>query len=151
MFCSWWYKGLVLSLLAFIVLSESSRLPKAVWEQMLPKYIPSPPSAPSRGSNSVSASHSTTLKVDRHLPSKKVKEPKPDKMPYNSVSSTLRTCPSMALNFGVVFPYGLHYGESLFWAFVFSWLGLDCLCGVFFLGMFGSTNGPTSRWVRVRS
>ncbi|KAJ7959216.1 Glutamate-gated kainate-type ion channel receptor subunit GluR5 [Quillaja saponaria] len=66
---SWRQKCLVLTLLAFIVLSESSRLPKSYWEQMLPKKLPSPSSSPSRGTNSVTTSSSTALKTDRNLPS----------------------------------------------------------------------------------
>ena len=41
-------------LLALILISsEASRFPKDMWKQMLPKRLPSPSSAPSRGSNSV--------------------------------------------------------------------------------------------------
>ncbi|CAL0307879.1 unnamed protein product [Lupinus luteus] len=65
---SWRHQCLLLALLAFVVLSEGSRLPKAYWEQMMPKKLPSPPSSPSRGTNSVSTSSSATLKTD-NLPS----------------------------------------------------------------------------------
>ncbi|KAL5776809.1 hypothetical protein ACOSP7_009735 [Xanthoceras sorbifolium] len=59
-------------LLAFSVLSssEASRLPKAYnWEQMLPKKLPTPSSAPSKGTNSVSTSSSMAVKKDQNLPS----------------------------------------------------------------------------------
>ncbi|KAK7351076.1 hypothetical protein VNO77_10245 [Canavalia gladiata] len=60
---------LFLTLLAFVVLSEGSRLPKDYWQQMLPKKLPSPSSSPSGGTNSVSATSSTTLKTDTLLSS----------------------------------------------------------------------------------
>ncbi|PHU19474.1 hypothetical protein BC332_10625 [Capsicum chinense] len=51
-----------------------SRLPKAsTWEQMLPKKLPSPSSAPSKGTNSVTTS-STSAKINRKLPSDDGKE-----------------------------------------------------------------------------
>ncbi|KAK1555717.1 hypothetical protein Q3G72_030463 [Acer saccharum] len=60
-------------LLAFDVLissSEASRLPKAYsFDQMLPKKLPTPSSAPSKGTNSVSTSTSTAVKTDKNLPS----------------------------------------------------------------------------------
>ncbi|KAK7275580.1 hypothetical protein RIF29_16699 [Crotalaria pallida] len=68
MISSWRQQCLLLTLLAFIVLSEGSRLPKAYFEQMLPKKLPSPSSSPSRGTNSVSNSSSSTSKTDT-LPS----------------------------------------------------------------------------------
>ncbi|KAL1814915.1 hypothetical protein ACET3Z_017489 [Daucus carota] len=33
--------------------AQASRLPKASWEQMMPKKLPTPSSAPSKGTNSV--------------------------------------------------------------------------------------------------
>ncbi|KAG2663266.1 hypothetical protein I3843_16G021600 [Carya illinoinensis] len=67
---SWRHKCLILmTLLAFIVLSEASRLPKEHWEQMLPKKLPSPSSSPSKGTNSQTSSSSTTSKADGDLPS----------------------------------------------------------------------------------
>ncbi|KAF7829780.1 glutamate-gated kainate-type ion channel receptor subunit GluR5 [Senna tora] len=49
---------------------EGSRLPKEFWEQMLPKKLPAPSSSPSRGTNSVSTtSSSTAFKTDHNLPS----------------------------------------------------------------------------------
>nr|DAD24711.1 TPA_asm: hypothetical protein HUJ06_026175 [Nelumbo nucifera] len=69
MFQSWWYKGLLLSLLAFILLSEASRLPTGYWEQMLPKLDPSPPSSPSRGTNSVAAASLTSTDTELHIAS----------------------------------------------------------------------------------
>lgn len=66
---SWRHKCLVLSLLALVFVSEGTRLPKAYnWEQMLPKKLPTPSSAPSRGTNSVTAS-SKAVKMDQKLPS----------------------------------------------------------------------------------
>ncbi|RDX71595.1 hypothetical protein CR513_49037, partial [Mucuna pruriens] len=64
----WRHQFLFLTLLAFIVLSEGSRLPKGYWEQMLPKKLPSPSSSPSGGTNSVFATSSTASKID-NLPS----------------------------------------------------------------------------------
>ena len=55
-------------LLALILISsEASRFPKDMWKQMLPKRLPSPSSAPSRGSNSV-ATASTDIEAQRKLP-----------------------------------------------------------------------------------
>ncbi|KAK2659377.1 hypothetical protein Ddye_005910 [Dipteronia dyeriana] len=60
-------------LLAFDVLmssSEASRFPKAYsFDQMLPKKLPTPSSAPSKGTNSVSTWSSTAVKTDKNLPS----------------------------------------------------------------------------------
>ncbi|KAL2318390.1 hypothetical protein Fmac_032266 [Flemingia macrophylla] len=53
------HQCLLLTLLAFVVLSEGSRLPKEYWEQMLPKKLPSPSSSPSKGTNSVNPSSTT--------------------------------------------------------------------------------------------
>ncbi|PHT50364.1 hypothetical protein CQW23_10111 [Capsicum baccatum] len=51
-----------------------SRLPKAsTWEQMVPKKLPSPSSAPSKGTNSVTTS-SISAKINRKLPSDDGKE-----------------------------------------------------------------------------
>ncbi|WOG99758.1 hypothetical protein DCAR_0519113 [Daucus carota subsp. sativus] len=50
---SWKHQLLILCLLAFIVSAQASRLPKASWEQMMPKKLPTPSSAPSKGTNSV--------------------------------------------------------------------------------------------------
>lgn len=61
---SWRHQCLLLTLLAFVVLSEGSRLPKAYWEQMLPKKLPSPSSSPSKGTNSVTPSSSSTTEND---------------------------------------------------------------------------------------
>jgi len=61
---SWRKQCLLLTLLAFVVLSEGSRLPKEYWEQMMPKKLPSPSSSPSKGTNSVSPSSSLTTKND---------------------------------------------------------------------------------------
>ncbi|KAE9615285.1 hypothetical protein Lal_00048194 [Lupinus albus] len=58
------HQFLLLALLAFVVLSEGSRLHKPYWEQMMPKKLPSPPSSPSKGTNSVSTASSDTLKTD---------------------------------------------------------------------------------------
>ncbi|KAL3513750.1 hypothetical protein ACH5RR_026467 [Cinchona calisaya] len=57
-------------LLALILISSeaSSRFPKHMWEQMLPKKLPSPSSAPSKGSNFVATS-STDIESQRKLPS----------------------------------------------------------------------------------
>lgn len=69
MMVSWRHQCLLLALLAFVVLSEGSRLPKEYyWEQMLPKKLPSPSSSPSKGTNSVSISSTTTTKTDHSLP-----------------------------------------------------------------------------------
>ncbi|KAG2665795.1 hypothetical protein I3843_15G024000 [Carya illinoinensis] len=62
-------KCLLLTLLASIVLSEASRLPKEYWEQMLPKKLPSPSSSPSKRTNSLTSSSSTTWRANRNLPS----------------------------------------------------------------------------------
>ncbi|CAK7346884.1 unnamed protein product [Dovyalis caffra] len=65
MLVSWRQKCLLFTLLAFIVLSsEASRLPKAYWEEMLPKKLPAPSSSPSKGTNSVSKSSSTMVTAD---------------------------------------------------------------------------------------
>ncbi|KAJ6997972.1 hypothetical protein NC653_014255 [Populus alba x Populus x berolinensis] len=70
MLVSWRQKCLLFTLLAFVVLSsDASRLPKAYWEQMLPKKLPTPSSSPSKGTNSVSRSYSTTVKSDSNLSS----------------------------------------------------------------------------------
>lgn len=58
---SWKHQCLLLTLLAIVVLSEGSRLPKEYWEQMLPKKLPSPSSSPSKGTNSVTPSSSSTM------------------------------------------------------------------------------------------
>lgn len=63
---------LVLLLLASFVVSEGSRLPKAVhWDQMLPKKLPAPSSSPSKGTNAhTTSSHShTSVKAEKNLPS----------------------------------------------------------------------------------
>lgn len=65
---SWRQQFLLFTLLAFVVLSKGSRLPKEYWKQMLPKKLPSPSSSPSKGTNSVVTTSSTTLKIDS-LPS----------------------------------------------------------------------------------
>ncbi|KAL1533554.1 hypothetical protein AAHA92_33425 [Salvia divinorum] len=66
---SWRQKCLVLSLLALVFMSEASRSPKAFsWEQMLPKKLPTPSSAPSKGTNSVSVSFQA-VEMDQKLPS----------------------------------------------------------------------------------
>ncbi|XAR62876.1 hypothetical protein NMG60_11017788 [Bertholletia excelsa] len=62
---SWRQRCLFLTLLTFVFLSEASRLPKAYWEQMLPKKLPSPSSSPSKGTNSVTAS-STAVETERN-------------------------------------------------------------------------------------
>ncbi|GMI78363.1 hypothetical protein HRI_001505600 [Hibiscus trionum] len=69
MLVSWRHKCLLFTLLAFIVLSESSRLPKEYWEQMLPKKLPTPSSSPSKGTNSVTTSTPKAVKTDTGLPS----------------------------------------------------------------------------------
>nr|GLL47905.1 hypothetical protein DCAR_016721 [Ipomoea trifida] len=59
---------LFLLLLSYIAISEGSRLmPKASWDQMLPKKLPSPSSAPSRGTNSVSSSFKSVKIMDQKL------------------------------------------------------------------------------------
>lgn len=69
--CLWCNRLMVLVLLAcFIQTQATSRSPCGCWDQMLPKIIPSPPSAPSRGTNSAQAS-STSTKVDRKFPSRR--------------------------------------------------------------------------------
>ncbi|GJT99410.1 hypothetical protein Tco_1109749 [Tanacetum coccineum] len=67
---AWRHKILLLSIITFLALSEAtSRFPKEVsWEQMLPKKLPTPSSAPSRGTNTVTSSH-TTAETERSLPS----------------------------------------------------------------------------------
>ncbi|CAL1362669.1 unnamed protein product [Linum trigynum] len=58
-----------ITLLAVLVaVSEASRLPKPYsWEQMLPKKLPTPSSAPSKGTNSITtASSSSMVKKDRY-------------------------------------------------------------------------------------
>ncbi|GMI89555.1 hypothetical protein HRI_002624800 [Hibiscus trionum] len=69
MLVSWRHSCLLFTLLAFIVLSESSRLPKEYWEQMLPKKLPTPSSSPSKGTNSVKTSTSKAAKIDVNMPS----------------------------------------------------------------------------------
>ncbi|KAK3008874.1 hypothetical protein RJ639_014830 [Escallonia herrerae] len=66
MSCSLKQMCLLLSLLAFIVLSEASRSPKSYWEQMLPKKFPTPSSSPSKGTNSVTTS-STTVEINQNI------------------------------------------------------------------------------------
>ncbi|KAG4958467.1 hypothetical protein JHK87_035100 [Glycine soja] len=61
---AWRKQCLLLSLLAFVVLSEGSRLPKEYWEQMMPKKLPSPSSSPSKGTNSVLPSSLSNTKND---------------------------------------------------------------------------------------
>uniref|UniRef100_A0A803PR73 Uncharacterized protein n=1 Tax=Cannabis sativa TaxID=3483 RepID=A0A803PR73_CANSA len=56
-------------LIAFIDLSEASRLPKEYFKQMMPKKLPSPSSSPSKGTNSVTTSSSKAVKADANLPS----------------------------------------------------------------------------------
>ncbi|KAL9286050.1 hypothetical protein AtNW77_Chr4g0281091 [Arabidopsis thaliana] len=52
---------LFLAIFSFLVLvSEASRFPQVHWEQMLPKKLPVPSSAPSKGTNSVSKFSSTS-------------------------------------------------------------------------------------------
>lgn len=66
---SWRNKCLLLSFLALVLVAESSRLSNAhIWEQMLPKKLPSPSSAPSRGTNSATTSLKTE-ETDQRLPS----------------------------------------------------------------------------------
>ncbi|KAK4391019.1 hypothetical protein Sango_2165200 [Sesamum angolense] len=61
---------IILSFLALIFVSEAARLPKAVrWEQMLPKKLPTPSSAPSRGTNSVTMSTKAMEMDQKKLPS----------------------------------------------------------------------------------
>ncbi|CAB4289050.1 unnamed protein product [Prunus armeniaca] len=66
---SWRHKCLLFTLVAFIVLSEASRLPKDCWQQMLPKKLPTPSSSPSKGTNSATKSSSKSLEAHRKLPS----------------------------------------------------------------------------------
>ena len=47
--------------------SEAARVPTKYWEQMLPKKLPTPSSAPSKGTNSVASSSFKTVKVDGNL------------------------------------------------------------------------------------
>ncbi|KAL3504318.1 hypothetical protein ACH5RR_034159 [Cinchona calisaya] len=63
------HKCFLLSFLLSLILisSEASRLPKDMWEQMLPKKLPTPSSAPSKGSNFVATS-STDIQNPRKLP-----------------------------------------------------------------------------------
>lgn len=65
---SWRHKCLLFTLLAFIVLSEGSRLPREYWEQMLPKKLPTPSSSPSKGTNSVTKSSSKAVEAYTKLP-----------------------------------------------------------------------------------
>ncbi|CAI9763986.1 unnamed protein product [Fraxinus pennsylvanica] len=65
---SWHHKWLILSFLALIFISEASRVPKVHWDQMLPKKLPSPSSAPSKGTNFVTTS-SKAVETERNLPS----------------------------------------------------------------------------------
>ncbi|KAF3440145.1 hypothetical protein FNV43_RR18423 [Rhamnella rubrinervis] len=67
--CSWRHKCLLFTLLlAFIVLSQGSRLPKEYWKQMLPKKLPTPSSSPSKGTNSVTTSSSKAVEANSKLP-----------------------------------------------------------------------------------
>lgn len=43
-----------------LLVSEASRFPQVHWEQMLPKKLPLPSSSPSKGTNSISKSSSTS-------------------------------------------------------------------------------------------
>ncbi|CAK9326097.1 unnamed protein product [Citrullus colocynthis] len=52
------------------VSSDAARVPRAYWEQMLPKKLPSPSSAPSKGTNSITPSSSKAMEVSRNLPTK---------------------------------------------------------------------------------
>lgn len=63
------HKCLLLSLLAFVLISEASRLPKEHWDQMMPKKIPTPSSSPSKGSNFVDTSNTAIETQGRKLPS----------------------------------------------------------------------------------
>ena len=67
---SWSHKFLLLTILTFLVFSDAtSRFPKEMnWEQMLPKKLPTPSSAPSRGTNSVTSSE-TTMEAKESVPS----------------------------------------------------------------------------------
>ncbi|KAL8225688.1 hypothetical protein R6Q57_018245 [Mikania cordata] len=67
---SWKHKFLVLCFITSLAFSEAtSRFPKDIsWEQMMPKKFPSPSSAPSKGTNSLTNSH-TTLEAVKILPS----------------------------------------------------------------------------------
>ncbi|GAA0166725.1 hypothetical protein LIER_21816 [Lithospermum erythrorhizon] len=66
---SWKQKWLILiSLICLIAISEASRLPKVHWEQMLPKKLPTPSSAPSKGTNHQTTS-SSNQETQRLLPS----------------------------------------------------------------------------------
>ncbi|KAE9608938.1 hypothetical protein Lalb_Chr08g0240971 [Lupinus albus] len=65
---SWRHQFLLFTLLAFVILSQGSRLPKEYWDQMLPKKLPSPSSSPSKGTNSVFTMSSATSKTNA-LPS----------------------------------------------------------------------------------
>lgn len=70
MVSSWKHKLLILCLLAFfIVSSEASRFPKASWEQMMPKKLPTPSSAPSKGTNSVATASYSSAESKQTLPS----------------------------------------------------------------------------------
>jgi len=64
MSCYWRKQFLFFILLTSVVVSQGSRFPKNYWEQMLPKKLPSPSSSPSKGTNSVPSSSSTTWKKD---------------------------------------------------------------------------------------
>ncbi|KAI3820073.1 hypothetical protein L1987_13929 [Smallanthus sonchifolius] len=63
-------KFLLLIIITFLAFSEAtSRFPKEItWEQMVPKKFPTPSSAPSRGTNSVTDSD-TMVETARRLPS----------------------------------------------------------------------------------
>ncbi|TYK23265.1 glutamate-gated kainate-type ion channel receptor subunit GluR5 [Cucumis melo var. makuwa] len=50
--------------------SDAARVPTPYWEQMLPKKLPSPSSAPSKGTNTVAPSSSKPMKVNGNLPAK---------------------------------------------------------------------------------
>ncbi|OMO71238.1 hypothetical protein COLO4_28339 [Corchorus olitorius] len=66
---SWRHNLLLFTLLTFILLSEASRLPKAYFEQMLPKKLPTPSSSPSKGTNSLTTSTSKAVKTYTSHPS----------------------------------------------------------------------------------
>ncbi|KAG9149160.1 hypothetical protein Leryth_003158 [Lithospermum erythrorhizon] len=59
---------ILISLISLIAISEASRLTKVHWDQMLPKKLPTPSSAPSRGTNHQTSS-SSNEETQRLLPS----------------------------------------------------------------------------------
>lgn len=64
------YSLLLLSILVLVVLSEASRFPKGMnWQQMMPKKLPTPSSAPSKGTNVVTAVYTTNVESEKTLPS----------------------------------------------------------------------------------